>query len=171
MNPEEKDFARVVLFMKKEASFGTWDGTESPRQIEYFKRCRKAKFGTVLIYTRDVGMHTSGWFKNPDYERCLHLSMSPAPTMIRMPGTPELNSALRDEWLRSFFGRNMHLLWAESPKTKEGKALGVWHWRLFCDKNWDPILPRGEVYSTEFTEKGWKSSSELGIAIESNLNP
>jgi hypothetical protein len=32
---------------------------------------------------------------------------------------------------------------------------------VFCDERWQPILPRGEVYSREFTEKGWKSFSEM----------
>jgi hypothetical protein len=26
--------------------------------------------GTKLIFSRDVGHHSSGWFKNPDFERC-----------------------------------------------------------------------------------------------------
>lgn len=38
---------------------------------------------------------------------------------------------------------------------------GVYHYRLFCDEAWKPIMPRGEVYSTQFTERGWKSFSDL----------
>lgn len=37
----------------------------------------------------------------------------------------------------------------------------VQHWRLFADEHWNPILPRGEVYSSKFTEIGWKSASEI----------
>lgn len=25
---------------------------------------------------------------------------------------------------------------------------------------WEPIMPRSEIYSTEFTERGWKSCGE-----------
>jgi hypothetical protein len=38
----------------------------------------------------------------------------------------------------------------------------VWHYRLFADPSWAAIVPRGEVYSTELTEAGYLSFSELG---------
>jgi hypothetical protein len=60
----------------------------------------------------------------------------------------------------AFFGEHVRLLWAESPKSLEGRRVGVWHWRLFCNERWEPIHPRGEVYSTELTEIGWQSWSE-----------
>jgi len=116
-------------------------------------------------------MHSSGWFKNPDYERCYHLSLSPAPIEIWTPDVRELNENLRNEFLKAFFGEHVDKVWMESPKSPEGKAEGVTHYRVFCDENWIPIIPRKEVYSTEFTELCWKSASELGIQIESNLKP
>jgi hypothetical protein len=33
--------------------------------------------------------------------------------------------------------------------------------RLFCDAGWQPIKPRGEVYSRHLTEKGWRTFSEI----------
>ena len=39
--------------------------------------------------------------------------------------------------------------------------MGVYHYRLFCDEGWQPLKPRGEVYTRDFIEKGWKSFSEL----------
>lgn len=33
--------------------------------------------------------------------------------------------------------------------------------QVFCDPAWQPLKPRGEVYTREFTEVGWKSFSEL----------
>lgn len=115
--------------------------------------------GTLLIFTRDAGMHSGGWWKNPDYERCWHLSLS-----FHDPITGESapkNTKLTDEWLDAFYGDDQRYLWAESPYSLEGKRRGVWHYRLFCDPSWAPILPRGEVYSKEFTERGWMSFSEL----------
>lgn len=56
---------------------------------------------------------------------------------------------------------NRRLLWCEAPYSEQGKRNEVYHYRLFCDKNWQPIMPRGEVYSKQFTELGWKSFSEL----------
>jgi hypothetical protein len=32
---------------------------------------------------------------------------------------------------------------------------------LFCDAQWQPILPRKEVYTREFTEAGWRSASQV----------
>ena len=37
-----------------------------------------------------------------------------------------------------------------------------------CDEAWKPIMPRGEVYSTQFTERGWKSFSEIHNGLWSN---
>ena len=63
--------------------------------------------------------------------------------------------------LEKFFGNNRRLLWCEPPYSKQGKQAEVYHYRLFCNENWQPIMPRGEVYSKQFTEQGWKSYSEL----------
>jgi hypothetical protein len=115
--------------------------------------------GTCLIFTRDSGHHTSGWFKNPDYERCFHLSLS-----FREPESGGLlpqNRVLAEEWCDLFFGDKKRWLWIEPPATRDGKHADVYHYRLFCDEHWQPIKPRGEVYSMEFTEKGWRSWSDI----------
>jgi hypothetical protein len=127
----------------------------------YFARCRKIHHGTVLIFTRDIGHHACGWWKNPDYERCYHLSMSPAPRAIWTPDTPDLDATVRDAWIAAFFQEHVSKLWFEPPFSPEGKASNVNHWRLFCNDVWEPIVPRGEVYTKQFTEIGWKSWSEV----------
>lgn len=119
-----------------------------------------APSGTWLIYTRDTGHHSSGWFKNPDYERCLHLSLSftePHRPLARRPR----DYVLSDGWARLFFGDALRWAWAEPPVSARARELEVWHYRVFCDRFWLPLKPRGEVYSTEFTERGWKSATEL----------
>jgi hypothetical protein len=148
----------VVADLKSHALGGVFDG----RETFYVGYCTgfHAPTGSFLIFTRDTGHHTSGWFKNPDYERCLHLSMSfRAPFDVSIPR--DFDVALAKEWAEIFFGEARRYIWAESPKSDVGKAAGVWHYRVFCDEHWQPMLPRGEVYSTEFTEKGWKSWSEV----------
>jgi hypothetical protein len=114
--------------------------------------------GTVLIFTRDSGMHTCGWFKNPDYERCYHLSVS-----FRDPATGiprPFERKLADQWVQAFYGEDRRLVWTESPKSDVGRTHEVWHYRLFCNPMWRPMKPRGEVYSRELTEVGWQSWSE-----------
>jgi len=169
--PTDKNLELLARRMRKRAFAGRFEGHEHETRAPYFQSCRRIAFGTVLVFTRDTGHHTSGWFKNPDYERCLHLSMSPEPPVLWTPNTPELDTKLRDGWVRAFFGPDLDKVWAESPKSPEGRRVNVWHWRVFCDEHWQPIVPRGEVYGTEFTEKGWQSASEMGIEIISALEP
>lgn len=130
---------------------GIWGGQNIDA---YFESCRWHLLGPpcTIIFTKEVGYHSSGWWKNPDYERCYHLSIS-------FPGGKD-KSTLK-KVLANLFPGFEHLLWVEPPYSPEGKATDVWHYRLFCDINWMPIKPRGEVYSTQFTERGWMSFSEL----------
>lgn len=154
--------AGVAKEMRRRALQGFFRGSlNNPHDIAYFKSCEAYHIptGTQLILTRDAEMHTCGWFKNPDYERCWHLSLSffDVETNSRADKDPQLT----DEWLALFFGDDKRLLWAEPPSSEIGKRADCWHYRLFCDEHWQPILPRGEVYSRELTEVGWKSFSEV----------
>lgn len=158
--------AAVASELRRRAKHGLFDGRESPEGWRYIRHCRVEDntTGTRLIFTRDAGHHTSGWLKNPDYERCWHLSTSPIPSLILLPGQQqlaELDRGMRAAWVKAFFGEDLRYLWSESPKTPEGKRNDVWHWRLFCDEHWVPLLPRKEVYSREFTEEGWRSASQV----------
>jgi len=141
----------ACITIKLTAECGIWNGVDYDA---YFERCRffLEGSGARIIFTKEVGYHTSGWWKNPDYERCYHLSLS------FLGGTDRGTSR---KILAGLFHDYEHLIWAEPPYYPEGKEHDVWHYRLFCDEHWNPIKPRGEVYSTQFTERGWKSFSEL----------
>jgi hypothetical protein len=138
--------------IKAVASRGIWDGKTHDA---YFENCRwiLEAYPCTLIFTKEVGYHSSGWWKNPDYERCWHLSIS-------FPGGKD-KCALNNILTNLFGISNLKLLWIEPPYSEQGKKAEVWHYRLFCDEQWNPIKPRGEVYNTDFTEVGWKSFSEL----------
>ena len=153
-------YAQLANDMRRRAHYGLFTGGNDLANQAYLARCRKIHYGTVLIFTRDSGHHACGWWKNPDYERCWHLSMSAAPQAIWTKDTPDLDRKVEHSWIEAFFGTHLHLLWAEPPYSPEGKKQNVWHWRLFTDERWEPILPRGEVYSKELTEAGWKTFSE-----------
>lgn len=142
--------------MKRHAETGLFSGRESETNRPYFRHARSLhKTGVCLIFTRDTEMHSCGWFKNPDYERCFHLSVSffDPETMEDAP----FNRTEADQWARLFFGDAVRLSWFE-PHVLPGKDVG--HYRVLCNPKWQPIKPRGEVYSREFTEKGWQSWSE-----------
>jgi hypothetical protein len=157
-------FDRLITRMRRRAWSGVWTG-RGP--TPYFDTCRHVckTLGTLAIFTRDCGHHSSGWWKNPDYERCLHLSLSffDAETMQR----GSKNQAMTDRFVDAIFGVRRRWLWCEPPYSDDGKRADVWHYRLFCDAGWNPIKPRGEVYSRELTEAGWLSFSDLQAALQS----
>jgi hypothetical protein len=159
----ERHAARVVAHLRRQAARWTCNGRLSTVTMA---RLATSTYDdgiteTRILYTRDVGHHTSGWIKNPDYERCLHLSLSPSPPLVLLPRGVQLDRKAARLWVKAFFGQHVRYVWAESPKSPMGRERGVWHWRLFCDAAWQPILPRGEVYSTEFTELGWRTASQV----------
>ncbi len=151
------------------ASRGTWDGQG---MTPYWHSCRHAHMfrGIGSIMTRDVGYHSSGWFKNPDFERCMHLSLSFFDPSTRTPMPHDHDVAAKI--VKAMFFPHAKLVLVESPRYDAGKTLGVYHYRLFCDAHWQAIKPRGEVYSKELTDAGWKSFSDVREAVaETGENP
>ncbi len=65
----------LVVDMKRTPEFRTFNGRAPSAYLDMCKSLDSVA-GAKLIYTRDVDMHESGWFKNPDYDRCYHPSLS-----------------------------------------------------------------------------------------------
>jgi hypothetical protein len=156
----DRRISTLIARMRRQCQSGLFIGEETPS----LARCRHRDFvlGLQALFTRDAGYHSSGWWKNPDYERCFHLSLS-----FFDPETGEITKKCEDMTaviLKALYGDNVSLLWCEPPYYEEGKIRDVWHYRLFCDEHWQPIKPRGEVYSRELTEAGWKSYSDVQAA-------
>lgn len=154
---------RIAADMRLVAARMLYDGRNTETARRHIQRCTRYHPPTqaVLLFTRDGGMHSSGWWKNPDYERCFHLSISfGAPDGRGWADLPQDHKRAA-KWCEIFFGENTRLLWIEPPFSDVGKARDVYHYRLFCDEHWQPIKPRGEVYSRELTPAGWQSWSDL----------
>jgi len=196
-----QEIGLAARVLQKRAREAKWDGRRAIHRTGWIVEAdRFLGFSTLdlpradvrLMFTRDTGHHTSGWMKNPQYERCWHLSISrpagPTPKVERPAGLVSISGApltalasaghplplpvdLERAIVRAFYGDNEKHVWRESAKSTEGRARGVWHYRVFADRHWQPITPRGEVYSTELTELGWKSWSELGAEIVSTVDP
>lgn len=155
----------LVPFAKLRSLRGLYTGLMDPGNMALIRACSHVlRFNpgleATILYTRDTGHHSSGWWKNPDYERCLHLSL--AYRHPHMPGAHlEHDHDRSGNIARAFFGDEARMCWVERPYSAEGKRAGVWHYRLFCDPAWMPIMPRGEVYSRENTPAGWQSFSEI----------
>ena len=155
---------KIVTMLRLTANTGIFYGGSFltiDNDSNYMRSCSAyhRQTGSMIIFTRETGYHSQGWWKHPDYERCYHLSLS-----FRDPITQEprpFDKKLAAEWIKSFLGNDHTLTWCEPPCYAEGKSVGVHHYRLFCDPEWQAIKPRGEVYNTCFTEKGWKSFSDL----------
>lgn len=158
------DLEPLVRFARLRAQRGTYDGRADDRNMRLMRQCAhlyslNPEASARMIYTRDVGHHSSGWWKNPHYERCLHLSISFCvnPTDDPLP----FDKRTAERIARAFFGDDTPKCWVEPPYSPEGQRCGVHHYRLFCDEGWNPILPKGEVYGRENTPPEWKSFSEI----------
>lgn len=159
-----KDLDSLVPFARLRAQRGIYSGRMTPQTERLIELCRHRyridqERVAVIIFTRDAGHHTSGWWKNPDYERCYHLSLS---YRARVDGTAlEHDRASSQKIAQAFFSDDVRQVWIEGPYSPEGRAHGVWHYRLFCDPSWAPTQPRGEVYNRSDTPADWRSFSEI----------
>lgn len=152
------------------AKRGAYNGfIRTAAERSYMLLCTHYNFdeGFRVLFTRDQGMHSCGWWKNPDYNQCEHLSISFFEPMSELAVgvcelTPrEFDRAAAKRIATEFFHENVRMFWIEPLFSPRGKELGVHHYRLFCDRSWSPIVPRGEVYSRDNTPAGWKSWSEI----------
>jgi hypothetical protein len=164
-----EDMAATAAELRRRALIGIFDGRQTIASQIYIRSCRVVHdlTRTTILFTRDTGHHTSGWWKNPDYERCWHLSLSPAPSLLLIPGRPQvadLDAKVERAWVETFFGFDAPSLWIEPPYSDVGKARHVWHYRLFCNEAWSPIVPRDEVYSKDWTPAGWLSFGDVSAA-------
>jgi len=148
----------LVADMKHHAEMGVYEGQQITPYLNHAKRIHQ-ETGTCLLFTRDVGYHTSGFLKNPDYERCYHLSISFWDSLRLVPCPRPFEPKLARLWVKAFFCDSSRFIWEESQRRDNPSE--VRHYRVFCDLSWQPILPRKEVYSKEFTEAGWKSWSDI----------
>ena len=152
----------LVPFAKLRSKRGLYDGVITPNAQKYIAICRHAFCynlveSALILFTRDIGHHTGGWWKNPDFERCFHLSVS-----YQADGRFIEPDKSRSEVIaRAFFGDDVANCWVEGPYSPEGKAKQVWHYRVFADEGWQPIKPRGEVYNTDWTPADWRSFSAI----------
>jgi hypothetical protein len=154
----------LVAFAKARAQRGIYDGLGTERNMRLMLHCSHLfaitpESSARMIYTRDAGHHSGGWWKNPDYERCLHLSISFCvnPTDEQLPFDRKQAGRIA----RAFFGDDAAKAWVERPYSPQGISCDVYHYRLFCNPAWEPIIPRREVYSKEDTPADWQSFSDL----------
>jgi hypothetical protein len=115
--------------------------------------------GSMLHFSRDEGMHTIGWVKEPLCDRAVHLWMQfYRPDANGIPGLIIPDATLPDRWLSVFFGRERrNLIWCEPPIEATSRLYDLWHYRMFVDKNGFPL----NVGSDELLNRGWKLFPDL----------
>lgn len=162
--PMPDEFA--VDMVMKQALSGVWDGKT---ETVYFQNCiwYWPKYQVSINLSRDINHHLGGWWKNPQYERCWHLSIAVQTADYEKPEDHDKNTL---HILQLIFQDKLKMMWSEPPYSEAGKKMHVWHYRVFCDEHWQAFKPKGEVYSTELTERGWLSSSELKDYHERETN-
>lgn len=118
---------------------------------------------TNVLCSFDQHYHGSGWFKNSDYEQCLHVSVShrgegyelrhvPAELgggttyaeKLETPSDAELWA-----WAVAFFGAHAQMAWLEPPCSPLDpyRMPNIGHLRLYYEVGtMRPFMPQGEVY-------------------------
>lgn len=116
-----------------------------------------------LLLSRDRGHHSSGWWRNAEWEYCWHLSVSSRPAVEARMAVIGLREDVgyidrpREEevyWGRLFFGEHASMVWHEPGGTDPRLSLAesrrnksISHLRLFLDpETFEPFIPDGEVY-------------------------
>jgi hypothetical protein len=179
----------IIRTIRAAALTGFHDGRTDPLTLSYIRRCSHfhGHSGTLILFSRDHGHHSSGWMKNPDFERCWHLSLSFRTPFEQWPverlsspyalaqlgaviGLAPFDWKLARQWVDAVLGADAKLAWTESPKSDVGKELNVMHWRVFVDEGWQATKPRGETYSKQLTRAGWRSWSDLNIEQPSHID-
>lgn len=99
---------------------------------------------TSLLLTFDVGYHACGWWKNSDYDRCWHLSLThPAGQHLETPDEREVFA-----WAERLWREHASKAWIEGAASSLDvyRLPNVVHARLFVGAHDEPIIPEGEVY-------------------------
>lgn len=99
MSDQLADIA-MVRDMRRVAAYGEIHPLRP--NARYLARCRRVLWdrGVSVLFTRDTGHHSTGWWKNPDYERCWHLSLGFFDPIARKYVTHDKSEAARGN--RSF---------------------------------------------------------------------
>ena len=121
--------------------------------FETYARGYHEKTGSLIHFSRDIGMHTIGWVADPLCDRAVHLWLQfygpgtdGRPTLILPP------EMMPVQWIRAFFGpTNFDKVWCEPPIDAQARLFDSWHYRMFLDKSGAPLHVGGDCLPA----KGW----------------
>lgn len=64
---------------------------------------------------------------------------------VRRNSFISINTYIVTKIINFLFGPDASMIWTEAPYSKQGKSMDVWHYRLFCDENWQLIIKSGSA--------------------------
>ena len=120
--------------------------------------------GTLLLYSREVWPPaTIGEEKTEGYVYWRHLSLSFHETDLeagpnrygRMRECLPKDEETTARWIEAFFGAQKVWVICEPPSTDNGRKFDVWHYRMPCDPNWEPLARKGSQIAQIFSGAGW----------------
>lgn len=156
-------YGKQVAFMRKLALEFPWQGRSPIAQRHKLQVDSYLDWGDLVVsilLTFDKGPHSSGWWRNSEYNQCWHVSIvgiRPPESRLLVNQTPkfeEVPQAERRAWCRVIFGdEDVKKAWNEPPASaldayRDAPASSsTWHTRVFVDRDGHSIIPQGEVYS------------------------
>lgn len=148
VKPTRPDLARLLMTAMQHP----WDGRALPipnRHKIVADSITEPGRPTSIIVTYDHGYHASGWWKNSDFDRCLHMSLAWPAADFRF--TRRVETVTYREiiaWGEAMFGEYVKWCWIEPPASvfDPNRLSNMPHIRLFLDRQNQPIKATGEVY-------------------------
>jgi hypothetical protein len=175
--PEPTSKQRAIAGeMRAEASRGWYIGTMETLQAFGARRVVDSRAEPELVVsillTKDKMHHSVGWWRNAEYEYCIHASMAAltaedaeahnrkirllSGTGFNIPKPPYVEIPDLDlrSWAYAIFGEHVNKVWFEpggtDPRLTKEEAHGrsvMKHLRLFLEpETFQPFIPKGEVY-------------------------
>lgn len=168
--------ATIARAMRREADRGWYIGTAETLDAYGSRRVLQSRAEPELLIslllTKDKMHHSVGWWRNAEYEYCIHASMSSltsedaakhdrklrlmAGTGFKVPMPPYVEIPDLDlrSWAHAIFGEHVNKVWFEpggtDPRLTREEARGrshMKHLRMFLDpETFEPFIPKGEVY-------------------------
>jgi hypothetical protein len=166
----------TAVNMRREADRGWYTGDMESLQRYGARRVvdsrAEPELVVSLLLTKDKMHHSVGWWRNAEYEFCIHASFAALTRdeadrharrqrllggtgfQVQPPQYEEIPELDLRTWAVAIFGEHVNKVWFEpggtDPRLTKEEAHGrsvMKHLRLFLDpETFEPFIPKGEVY-------------------------
>jgi hypothetical protein len=162
---------QVIRTMVRRAFNNPWKGNQpllDKRHVLDTTAILEPGRPTRILCTFDYNYHGSGWFKNSEFEQCLHVSVSHPHwdrSRVHVDKTGQLGAGAGAryagydletpteeecwEWGKAFFGEHAPKAWIEPAASVLDlyRSPNIVHLRLYYDEHLEPFMPTAEPYA------------------------